>query len=289
MNYIILDQTLHTTADEAAKFFRAERGITRPFEIEKPVLNIEGLRPTLSVLGPDFYHMCIEVRESAYHLSLDSFVLDCKNKNSPVKLYVAMPKKSLDPNFKENLRRARQNGVGVFLVDENDGEIISEALALSLTGLRRVNPKDFPPKYRFAVNEAETIFHDGHPHKACSILFDEIESLTRKIAEKTFKNGNWKTLGPGRGGRAPRFYKGNWAVLLDQLIKELNVKACGCPDLNTTLLSRILGMTPHRNDSGHKPKSQADLQRRDKELRTRFEHAYDALRDLVKASKPLRV
>jgi hypothetical protein len=289
MTYGILDLSLHATADAAAKYFRVNRGITRTFEIESPILDIPGLRPTLSVLDPDGYYICIEVRETVYHMSLDTFVLNCKNRNLPVKLYVAMPKNSSDSNFQENVRRARQNGVGVLLVDDIDGEMLYEALALSLTGLRRVDPKEFPPKYRSAILEAEKTFQDGHPQKGCAAIFDELEAVTRKVAEKTYRKGAWKNLKPGGTGTPPDFNRQNWMSLLQQLMKELDPTVCGCPQLNSALLSRIIGITPHRNDSGHKPRTVAARQKRDNELRTRFEHAYDALRDTLKAAKPLHI
>jgi hypothetical protein len=59
--------------------------------------------------------------------------------------------------------------------------------------------------------------------------------------------------------------------------------------LTTAFLAKIHGVTPHRNESGHKPRSEAELKKRDRELRTRFEAAVDLLRDLIVAVKPLRV
>jgi len=60
-------------------------------------------------------------------------------------------------------------------------------------------------------------------------------------------------------------------------------------ELKKNLLIRVAALTDHRNDAGHKPKNRAALIARDRELRTRFEHAVDVLRDFANATRPLRL
>jgi hypothetical protein len=51
----------------------------------------------------------------------------------------------------------------------------------------------------------------------------------------------------------------------------------------------MLGVTPHRNESGHKPKNQQQLTKRDMQLRTRFEGAADLLSEFLTAAKSLNI
>lgn len=70
---------------------------------------------------------------------------------------------------------------------------------------------------------------------------------------------------------------------------RLDATQANCPGLTPAFLARIHGVTPHRNESGHKPANEELLKKRDRELRTRFESAVDLLGDLIVAVKPLRV
>jgi len=54
-----------------------------------------------------------------------------------------------------------------------------------------------------------------------------------------------------------------------------------CPKVSRPLLARILGITEHRNELGHKPRNRAARVKRDQELRTRFEAAADLLFDVA--------
>lgn len=290
MSYRFLEAPLQPTAEAAKKFFRQELGVTH-FRIEEPIQADIDYRPTLSAITKDFYWICVEVSESAWPQNnmLDGFVLDCKNRCLPVKLYVVIPKGTSDVEFKTNLQRAQRNGVGVLEVDDAGGNSFQDALPLSLTGLRPTISTDFPPKYRSAIREAERTFCNGNPQKGCSAIYDEIELLTRKLAKKTNQKGFWRALKPSEKPPKINLDNGPWTKVLKVLIDHLDLKRCKCPRLNDALLARILGITPHRNESGHKPKTQAQLKKRDEELRTRFEAGRDILRDLINATKPLRL
>jgi len=80
---------------------------------------------------------------------------------------------------------------------------------------------------------------------------------------------------------------GAWAKVIGVLIDHMDYKKV--PNLPKSLLARILGITGHRNESGHKPKTKAALIKRNTELRTRFENAVDLLSDLIRASRSLHV
>ncbi len=206
-----------------------------------------------------------------------------------MKLYVSMPKSAKDPYYRENLRVARQRGVGVLEIENSNGEIILEALSISLTGCRPINRKSFQPKYRSKLAEAEGTFRNGSPAQGCLIIYEEIEHLCRNIAKKTRSKGFWKPPKKGRKSQKMNLDKGPWAKIMEILMENLDYKKCASPDLKQALFARILGITPHRLDSAHKPKTRNALIKRDRELRTRFESASDILEDLIKASKPLRV
>lgn len=287
MSYSFLAPPLQPTADAAKKYFKDKRGISK-FKIEETIEPSIDYRPTLSAIAPDQHYICIEVSTSPYSNTLDAFVLDCMNQGLPVKLYVAMPKGPGGKEFKTKLQRAKRHGVGVFEVDGTSGEMIQEALSLSLTGLRPADPREFPSKFRSDVSDAETSFRNGNPAKGCSLLYDEIEALTRRIAIKTKAKGYWRSLKKGERPPKINLEKGPWATVMRILMEHLDYKKCSCPGLDDTLLARVRGLTAHRNESGHKPRSHNELKKRNRELRTRFENAVDILLDLITATKPLR-
>ena len=283
MPYSILTPPLHQTADAARVFFRAHFG-TPSFKVEEPPYPGATYRPTLSGVTRDHHILCVEASDTPYTNSLDAFVLDCKERALPVKLFVAIPKGDGDANFKANLRRAKEHGVGVVEVGGGAGSVIHDALSLSLTGVRPYNAKDFPAKYREAVSGAYNTFLNGDPVKGCSRVFDEIEDLSRAIGLKALKR---KCFGNMAKALVFDFSSSPWATLIIFLNKHLDRGKSGCPKLNEALFARIHGITPHRNESGHKPRDTKTLTRRDRELRTRFEHATDLLRDLIDAARSL--
>lgn len=290
MNFRFLEAPLWPTAEAAKAFFKKELGVTS-FKIEQPIQPDMEYGPTLSAVTKDFHWLCIEVSESAWPQRnvLDAFVLDCKNRCLPVRLYVAIPRGTSDPAFRANLKRAKQNGVGVVEVDEVGGNVFQDALSLSLTGLRGTNPIDFPPKYRSAIRDAGQTFCNGSPGKGCSTIYEEIEALSRRLAKKTKQRGFWRALKPSEKPPKIDLVRGQWARLMKILIEHLDLKKCRCSKLNEPLLARVLGITGHRNESAHKPHNQTMLKKRDEELRTRFEAGIDILRDLINATKPLRL
>lgn len=287
MSYRILPSQLHETADAALAWFRTQRGITS-FRVEEPIANDIEFVPTLSKRTRDHYTLCVEVSEKPYTTPLDSFVLECKNRVVPVKLFVVIPSGKGDSMFKDNLKRAQRNGVGVIEVDGNGGAVIHEALALSLTGVRAPDPADFPNKYRQALAEALSTFRNGDPVKGCGRLYDELEDLTRRIASKVDRKRAWKEAAISQAASVD-FSKAPWAMITNLLLGGIEQKILKSPQLTGALLARVYGVTSHRNESGHKPANRAALTRRDRELRTRFETASDLLRDLVAGVRPLRI
>ncbi|MFY9826158.1 MAG: hypothetical protein WAM82_32630 [Thermoanaerobaculia bacterium] len=281
--YRALPRQLYSIADGAKRFCREQWGISSGrIQVEKPIIPDINFVTTLHAAGRDFHWLCIEVSESPYYPALDTFVLECKNKVLPVKLYVAVPQVETG-TFKVDLARARSNGVGVIEISDVKMSIIQEALPLSLTGVRAPTPGEFPAKYRQAVAEAVSTFRSGNPAKGCAVLYDELEALTRSIAEKATKRNFWRGAAPSLSGMVP------WAKLVKGLMDNFDPVKSNCPDLKTALFARVLGMTPQRNEVSHKPKNIRELMKRDSQLRTRFESISDLLKDLITASKTLRV
>ncbi|SRR6266568_2296115 len=285
MTYNFLQPHLHATADAAIIFFKGRYGVAQ-FRKEEPIVSDIGFATTLHGLTTDFHYLCVEVSETAYSLPLDAFVLDCKNRIVPVRLYVVMPKGGNDKDFKANLKRARTNGVGIVEVDSTGGTVIQEALSLSLTGVRQIDPSEFPAKYRIPMGQAQSTFFNGDPAKGCSHLYDEIEALCRAIAKKLNRHSMWQSKKKATG---IDFDKDPWASVVQFTMKRIDRSTAKCPLMDNGLFNRILGITPHRNEAGHKLTSQKALMARDRQLRTRFEYATDILRELIVASKPLRV
>lgn len=278
----ILPSHLHVYAETVKKYFRTQQGI-RGFKEEEPIGQDGFYRHTLTAEDKNGHYICVEVSESAYIDTLDAVILNYRNNILPVKLYVAIPKAASNSNLQKQLGQARVNGVGVLEVDENNGDLIHDALSQSLAGLRPVDLRAFPPKYRASLSDAMNTFRNGNPAKGCAMVYDEIEDLSRRIAKKTQGKDLWKTI------PKLKLDKGPWAKIMEALMEQLNYKACRCPKLKKVLLARVLGITPLRNEAGHKISRRADLIKRDKKLRTRFEEASDLLLDLIEASKPLHV
>jgi hypothetical protein len=286
MNFRILGESLRPMADAVVKHFDDEIGIAT-FAEEEPI-HPDVARPTLHAVTSDHHYLCIEFSETTpYPPTLDRFVLDCKTQCLPVRLYVAVVANSTDPNFQRDFNRARENGVGIIEVKEQTVRILHEPLSLSLAGLRKIPKQSFPKKYRLALAQAEATFKQGNPAKGCSQVYDEIEDLTRKIAKKTLKRKIWRSTRAGKPEPVFNLSKGNWATLIELLMVQLDPGLP--PRIPKALWAKILGLTPHRNDTGHKPKSKAALIKRDTTLRTQFENAVDTLLELIEASRSLRI
>lgn len=289
MTYRVLPEHLHATADAAIAFCKSQWGLTTSqVRIETPIATTIGFVTTLQAVMKDYHFLCIEVTDGAYTASLDPFVLECKNEALPVRLFVATPAVE-SATFQADLARAKRNGVGVIQLNEGRAIILADAVSLSLGGVRPPDLKAYPAKYRHALSDALSTFHSGNPSKSCSVVFDEIESLTRRIAVRALKRGCWKRLPAGVSEPKMRPSKDTWASIVRTLLDHFNTSAAGVPEISDALLARVLGMTAHRNDSGHKPSNMRRLRRRDTELRTRFESACDLLLELIQAARPLRI
>ncbi len=74
---------------------------------------------------------------------------------------------------------------------------------------------------------------------------------------------------------------------MNSLIRNLDTNRCRLFGQN--ILHRVLGVTHFRNEVVHDPATLAELIRRDRRLRTRFEDASNLLLDLINAAKPLKL
>jgi hypothetical protein len=59
--------------------------------------------------------------------------------------------------------------------------------------------------------------------------------------------------------------------------------------VSTSLVARVIGITGHRNESGHRPRNLKERIKRDQALRTRFEGSVDLLREFLEATKGFRL
>ena len=162
--------------------------------------------------------------------------------------------------------------------------ITQNAIDLSLAAVRRTNSQDLLRKHRQAFKDAEHTFLNGDPSKGCSRVYEEIEELTRKLATKAASKGWWQ---PG----TLDLKNGPWRTIVTRMSGQFNFNDVQqtCPKLDGALFNRIGGLTSHRNESGHKPRSRIALVRRDAQLRTRYEHASDVFIEVQDATRPLRL
>ncbi len=283
-NYTILSDSLRETADFTIAWFMENFGIPRrAIRVESEFHPNVELRPTFVIQTSDHDIICIEVSDTLYANHLNASVLACVHDGIPVKLYVSVNRDSGDPNYAANLRAAKKAGVGIIEMNGSVGSMAQEALSLSLHGLTPIDIKAFPNKYRQALTHAEHTFRNGAPEKACSLIYDEIEHLFRMIAKKTSEKGWWAKPPNMKLDTDP------WARVITEWDRNVQRPVMNCPLLNSTLASRIHGITPSRNSSGHKPKNEAELRKRNRQLRTRFEEGVNIFQDLVEGAKPLRL
>ena len=286
MSYRVLPTHLHGVADEVRRFFNDHWGILeKRILVETAIDPLAAMATTLHAESKDHHLVCVEVAESAYSGTLDAFVLDCKNRVIPVRLFVAYPEGINPASFRSDLGRARRNGVGILEVSAGSVQIIAEAVSLSLSGLREPAIKSYPTKYRAAVAEGVATFKGGNPVKACGVIFDELEALTRRIGDRAVRKGAWRALPAGVSAPKIKMATAPWANIARELFNHLDPIKLGRPQLVEALLARVIGVTSHRNDSGHKPADTKRVQRRDQELRTRFEAACDLLLEFARASR----
>jgi len=291
VTYRVLPESLRPTADLVQKYMKG-KGLSK-IHIEEPIDEALDFSPTLSCRRADHHFECVEVSETIRTSPMPSFVLQCQLQHTPVLLSVALPANSDYPDFRRDLKWAKDVGIGVLEVNHETSKVasISRPLSLSLTGLSRVDMRKYPAKYRQAISDAEETFLGGNPPKACSMVYDEIEAITRRIAYKTHMQGLWSKSISDPGSMKEKM---PWSSVLNALKSNLDRRAAmssgkNLGSLSDPLLSRTIGITPYRNQSGHKPKSLRDLVARDSALRTRMEDAVNLLLELIIASKCLRV
>ena len=293
MNYRVLPAPLAETADLVIdKYLKGELGLNS-IRVESPIDPQIEFCPTLSAKRKDKHYVCVEVSEAILPLTIPPFILQCQQQHFPVLLYIAYPKGAIKSDYESQLRKARECGVGVIVVDHasNTCTVLSTPLSLSLTGLRRIEKKAVPQKYREQLVDAETTFRSGEPNKACSKVYDEVEGITRRAAFKTYSKGYWKkTIKAPDNLRASM----SWTSVLEALKENIDrkrAKAAGhdLDKLTTGLINQALAIVPHRNESSHKPKSLKALRERDAKLRTRMESAVDLLCEWINATRCLRI
>lgn len=286
MNYSALPEHLHSTADVVYGYLTRTLGLLS-VQIEKPIDQKADYRTTFCAKARDHHYYCVDVSENIYTPTRWLFVTQCEHNGMPVKFYVAMPSTSYS-GFSSDLKKAKGAGVGVLEVTASAQDLvdISPAVSLSLCGLRRFDKPEFPRKYREIVANAESTFRNGEPAKACSAIYDEIESLTRRIASQAHKKGRFRNP-PGNPKSLERM---PWARVLTHLRDDVDrIAPSPYSILTDALIAQILGTTPHRNQSGHKPGTLKALVERDSRLRTRMEAAVDLLHEVTTATASLRL
>lgn len=285
MAYRFLPAELQPLAEEVASFCVNQWGISaQDIRREDVVPGADfGFRPTLYAPSRDHHIICVEVAATAYTAALDGFILACRNHCLPVRLYVAVPEDS-SPSFQTDLRRARSNGIGVFEATGNGVQMVAEAQSLSLIDVRAPDTKRLPAAIRPQVTQALQTFRGGDPAKGCANVYDEIEAMTRKLATSARKKKAWRRLAKGKTEpKLGEISKTPWSGLAQNLLQHLDAQKLGRPRVTEALLGRVLGITSHRNETGHKPKNRTALQKRDQKLRTRFEDACDLLEEFSSA------
>jgi hypothetical protein len=285
VNFRVLPTQLHATAEEVVRFFKEERGLTK-FKAEEPVDDTIAYRPTLQTVTHEHRDVWVEVSEAPFLRSLDTVVLHCVTNCLPVQLYVSFPAGLPPTEYKANIDESRRKGLGALEVSKGRVQVIHEALLLSLTGVRTEDHLRFPPRYRSVLSSAETTFRNGDPAKGCSLVYDEIEGLSRRLANKIMGKNWWthKSSGPPN----LNVWKDNWATLMDTIMSRADLNALPTK-MKRALLIRVAALTDVRNDAGHKPRNRSALIKRNQELRTRFETAVDVLRDFADAARTLRI
>jgi hypothetical protein len=277
MSYTILFPHLHPIADAVRRYFGDQWGV-RSFSIEKKDIEVD-YKFTLSAVTKNYHQLRILVEDKAYLSSLDRVVLKCKNDSLPVLLYVAIRKGLDGPEYNTDCDHAHEVGVGILEVNER-GKVVEKhrALSLSLTGVSFHRIAGYPDKYKQELARAQESYKNGEPAKACSIVYDQIELLSKRVAEMLRKRA-WTD----KSVTIPR----DWGPTLDLLINRISESKTVCRNLERTFLNKILGMTTDRHDMSH-PRTGAKLRDRDRELRNRFESAEGTLLKLIEVTKPLR-
>lgn len=288
MSYLILPSNLHSAADKVRSYFDKDYGL-KNIKVEESIDDDVNWRPTISGSTSDYHLVCVEVTDGGYTSALDNAVVQLMTKGLPVRLFVAYPSDDSVDSDKvlATFRTASDKGIGIVEVRSTGRCVVRQnAIKLSLAAVRRIDRPSLAKKYRQAFVDAEATFLNGDPSKGCSRVYDELEALTRKFATRAAKLGWWN---PG----SMKIDTGPWAKVLAGMIRDFSGRLGDvrgrCPGFELHLLNGILGVTGHRNDSGHKPRSRKALMTRDAQLRTRFEHATDLFVALQNSTRPLRL
>jgi hypothetical protein len=291
MTYAILGQNLYETADGARKFFSQMYGATH-FSCEQVVEGDLPLKPTWQAKLATGYRLCVEVLEKPFTNSLYAFVTQCVARGLPVKLWVAVPKAAAGPSFNGELKAARDAGIGVVQISDPDTpHEFHRPVPLSLFGLKKTDFKRVPRGCRENLRVAENAFLDGSPSQGCQTVCQELEDVTRKVAEYTHSAGWWKQGAKGKGYR-PRFFRtDSWAVMLEQWEQHADVGKIRqkCGSFSKQLIVRTRAHTEWRNAVSHKPRNLQQLKIRDARLRTMFESTRDLLVEWYDIAKPLKI
>ncbi len=281
--YKVLSKSLWKTADAAQGFLKDAHGVTS-IKIEEQLAD-DVPRPTLHAKASDNTIICVEVQEDAcYPASVERLVSRCKTAQLPVRLYVAHVEGSESPEFPQQLRQARANGVGVLSVKQS-GEItiLSEPLALTLADVRRLDIKRYPGKYKDRLSRAQQTYLQGDPVKGCANIHEVLEEVTRDLAKRLHKKGRiaaWQA-------KTPNFDKDAWYGIAYAIFNEPTFNTI-FPKVQPAIWAGLIAQTKPRNEGNHPatPKARAE---RDRKLRTRFEEAGDNLADVIAMIKKAKI
>jgi hypothetical protein len=281
MIYKILPENLHGAADRVVDYLRDDRGVTS-FKAETAIDPDLQYRPTVHGVSPERYIVAVEVQDRPDMAVLDSAVLDCATRSLPVKLFVAFPEPTT-PWPQRDVEKIHQRGVGVIEVRPSGPVVLREALPLSLFAYR-LDRLSFPKKLRGTLLDAENALRSNNPPHGCTILYQEVEDLSRKLIKKTKQKKMWRKLKAGEKPSKLDPDTGAWEKVLELFEHFYVVDKKKVPDLTANLIHRIEATTAYRNQSAHKPRNPQERNDRDREIRTRFESAADLLLDLIKVS-----
>lgn len=286
LRFTFLAPALHPVAERVGSHFRNDQGVTRL----RPEVEVDPevhYQPTLVGVGEDGYTVCVDVTDGPFTGSLESVVLACGSRNLPVKLYLAIPEGVSDTVFRDTHGKCQEHHVGLIVVGARC-RVVENSMPMTFLGFRRPDKSKFPRKYRQALADAENLIETGDPAKGCSLVYDELEALTRRIAEWVLDNGYVDLTTP-----IPKMdlEAGPWAKVIELVDRHADFAQLKttAPSLDHALLSRLAGIVPYRNATGHKPANRRERMIRDAQLRTRFEHAVDTLLDVSQAVRRQRL
>jgi hypothetical protein len=281
MSFRSLADGLRDTANHVITFLRVERGLKK-VRVEEEL--VKGLpRPTLHVNTSEGEVICVEFSETdCYPPSLARFAEDFRAEELPVKIFIALPSTGQNKTSIAELARAKKQGIGVMLVGPaGKVTVLDEPISQLLTQLRRITMSDYPAKLRARLSQAESTFLSGNPPKGCSELYDLLEEITRRIVAAAISRGLWNGSPPNFDPKIE-----SWYNVCSTAYTKMQFKNIG--KLSPQIWASVLAITRHRNETGHSPTTLEKRRRRDLEMRTRFEHAADLLRDLIDNTRKFR-